>query len=209
MLHTPFTFPNGLTTKNRLVLAPMTNGQSHDDGTLGKDEFDWLERNAQGGFGIVLTCASYINPHAKAWSGQLGIHSDACIPALQKLTQALRSHGACPLIQIFHGGERCSSKMTGVQPMSASPYDKPEDPQFEKPRAMTLEDIQAVQQDFAQATARAHKAGFAGVEIHGANGYLITQFMSTRSNLRSDDYGGSLAKRARFVREVARACRQA
>lgn len=202
-----FRFQNGVTTKNRIALSPLTNLQSHADGRLGSDERDWLIRQAQGGFGLLVTCASFISPDAQAWVGQLGISNDEFIPDLQQLTSVLKQQGCVPIMQIFHGGVRCPSKITGRQPISASAFDL-DYPGFEKPRAMTEEDIQRVIVDFSTAAQRAYQAGFNGVELHGANGYLITQFISQDTNFRDDRYGGVLENRARFLRELICACRQ-
>lgn len=206
-IFSPYTFHNGIMVKNRLALAPMTNSQSQEDGTLGVEEYQWLLKCAQGGFGLVSTCAAYITPTAKAWPGQLAICDDAQIPELQKLTQALISQGSVAIMQIFHGGVRSTSSMTGQQPVSASEFELTF-PGFEKPRALTKIEIYQIIKDFADAAERAYHAGFHGVEIHGANGYLITQFISTTTNLRTDEYGGSLEGRALFVREIVRACRE-
>jgi 2,4-dienoyl-CoA reductase-like NADH-dependent reductase (Old Yellow Enzyme family) len=205
-LQSPFTFKNGVVSKNPIALSPLTNTQSHLDGTLGPDERHWLLRQARGGFGIITTCAAYIEPYAKAWNGQLGINSEHMQPALKELTTSLKKEGSINIMQLFHAGVRAPSAITGRQPMSASEFELPI-AGFEKPRAMTLDDIHMQIQYFANATKRALEAGFDGVEIHGANGYLLTQFFSTQTNLRDDDYGGSWVNRARFCRQIVKACR--
>jgi 2,4-dienoyl-CoA reductase-like NADH-dependent reductase (Old Yellow Enzyme family) len=207
LLFSEFNFNNGVKVKNRLALSPMTNSQSHENGLLGGAEYSWLLSCAQGGFGIINTCAAYISPTAKAWSGQLAISDDAQIPALQKLTKDLNAQGSIAIMQIFHGGVRCPSSLTLQQPVSASEYEL-SFPGFEKPRALSKIEIYQIIQDFADATERAYQAGFQGVEIHGANGYLITQFISTSTNFRNDEYGRTLEGRALFVREIVRACRE-
>lgn len=204
---TNFTFNNGVKVKNRLALSPMTNSQSEEDGFLGDDEYRWLLSRAEGGFGIVTTCAAYIMPSAKAWRGQLAIYDDEQILALRELTDDIRAQGSISIMQIFHGGLRCPSTMTGQQPVSASEYEL-DFPGFEKPRALSKIEIFHIVNEFANAAERAYKAGFDGVEIHGANGYLITQFISTQTNLRIDEYGGSAENRARFARKIVQACRE-
>jgi 2,4-dienoyl-CoA reductase-like NADH-dependent reductase (Old Yellow Enzyme family) len=203
----PFSLHPNLHLKNRIVLAPMTNSQSQEDGTLGDDEYQWLMQHAEGGFGLIITCATYISKTSKAWKGQLGLYDDKQIPALQRLTRDIKQYNSACIMQIFHGGVRCPSAMTGQQPVSASEYVL-DFPGFEKPRALIQAEIQTIVTQFADAAERAYKAGFSGIELHGANGYLITQFISTQTNLRTDEYGGSLANRARFVREIMRACKQ-
>jgi 2,4-dienoyl-CoA reductase-like NADH-dependent reductase (Old Yellow Enzyme family) len=196
----PFSFPRtGRVAKNRLVLAAMTNMQSHDDGTLSEDEFAWLR--ARGGFGVVTTCAAHVAEDGQGWDGELGVFDDRHLPGLSRLAEALREEGALSWVQLYHGGVRSPSRLTGRQPMSASVFEL-EAPNFERPRAATEEDIERTIDAFAQAARRCADAGFDGVEIHGAHGYLITQFLGTITNMRDDAWGGSLERRARFAREV-------
>lgn len=203
-LHTPLTFRSGLTIANRTVLAPMTNLQSEADGSLGEAELVWLRRRARGGFGLIETCAANVSPDGKAWPGELGIHSDDMLPGLTRLAAALRDAGAPALVQIFHGGARCPASLVG-QPWSAS--ESATDPH--KPRAATEDDIARTIRAFADAAVRAKRAGFAGVEVHGAHGYLPCQFLSRVQNARTDGYGGSFEGRARFMRAITRAVRAA
>jgi len=195
----PLTFRNGLTAPNRIVLAPMTNQQSHADGTLSDEEFSWLLSRAKGGFGTVMTCAAHVTKDGQGWHGELGIFDDAQLPGLTRLASALRAEGTASFVQIFHGGVRADMTASGVQPWSAV--------DGEGARAATEEDLQSVIRAFGDAAARAEKAGFDGVEIHGAHGYLLTQFLS-RDNVRTDAWGGSLENRARLMREVTREVRK-
>ena len=193
-------FRNGVTAKNRVALAAMTNSQSHDDGTLGDDELKWLEMRADGGFGIVATCASHVTKDGQGWKGELGSFSDAHVPGLTRLAASMKARGAVPMVQLFHGGLRADPKLTGERPWSASEVEG-------GPRAATEDDLARVIAAFADGAARAHAAGMDGVEIHGAHGYLLTQFLSTVENRRTDGWGGSLENRARLLREVTRAVR--
>lgn len=205
----PYVFPRtGTVIRNRLVLAAMTNKQSHDDGTLGDDELEWLVARARGGFGIITTCAAHVSRDGKGWDGELGVFDDSALPGLSRLADALRSAGAVSLVQIFHGGVRAPSRLTGKQPFSASVFEL-ETKGFEVPREATVEDIEGTIAAFAAAARRCAEAGFDGVEIHGAHGYLITQFLGTISNTRRDEWGGSLENRARFVRRIVAATREA
>jgi 2,4-dienoyl-CoA reductase-like NADH-dependent reductase (Old Yellow Enzyme family) len=206
MLHSPFRLRSGLVIPNRVVLAAMTNGQSNADGTLGDDELRWLERRAIGGFGMVTTCAAYVSRDGKAWDGELGVDSDDDLPGLTRLASAIKSHGAVAFVQLFHGGVRATQRLTGEQVWSASTFHE-EAPDFETPRAATEEDLARVIADFGAAAARCQAAGFDGVELHGAHGYLLTQFISNVTNTRTDRWGGSLENRARLVREVLAAVR--
>lgn len=190
---------SGVTAKNRIVLAPMTNLQSHADGTIGDDEMHWLLSRADGGFGLVITCAAHVAKDGQGWQGELGIYDDRHVDGLARLAGRLRDRGATPFVQLFHGGLRADPKHSREQPWSASAIDGA--------RAATADDIARVIARFADAAARAESAGMAGVEIHGAHGYLLTQFLSRTQNLRDDAWGGPLENRARLIREVTRAIR--
>ncbi|MBK6923000.1 MAG: NADH:flavin oxidoreductase [Deltaproteobacteria bacterium] len=195
----PMILRTGLRASNRVVLAPMTNKQSHDDGTLSDDELAWLCSRAEGGFGTVMTCAAHVAKDGQGWQGELGIFEDAQLPGLRRLANALRERGAASVVQIFHGGVRADPEFSGVQPWSAS--------EGEGARAATPEDLARVVEQFADAAARAQMAGFDGVELHGAHGYLFTQFLSATGNRRADAWGGPLEHRARLLRDATRAVR--
>ena len=200
-LFEPLVFRTGLAAANRVVLAPMTNQQSHEDGSLGDDEFEWLVSRAAGGFGIVMTCAAHVAKDGQGWPGELGIFDDAHLPGLSKLAAALHAREARALVQIFHGGARADRRVSGVDPWSSS--------EGEGVRAATDADLERVIAQFATAAVRAKNAGFDGVELHGAHGYLFTQFLSTTMNRRTDGWGGSLEQRARLLRSTLRAVRAA
>jgi len=207
-LFDPIRFRSGAVAPNRLALAPMTNSQSHEDGTLGDDELAWLARRADGGFGVVSTCAAHVALDGKGFPGQLGVHDDSCLPGLSRLAERLGAAGGLSLAQLYHGGVRSPSKLTGQQPWSASVFHE-EHKSFEVPRAATEDDLRRVVAQFAAAAARCQRAGFGGVELHGAHGYLLSQFLSRTMNQRDDAWGGSLEGRARLVREATRAVRAA
>ncbi|MCB9684610.1 MAG: NADH:flavin oxidoreductase [Alphaproteobacteria bacterium] len=202
------TLRSGVVLKNRAALAPLTNQQSHEDGTLGEDELRFLRRRAAGGFGLIETCAAHVDPEGQGFDGQLGVWGDHQLPGLTRLASAVREHGALPVAQLFHGGVRSPSRLTGVQPVSASVFDEGK-PGFEIPRAATDEDLERFVHGFRDAARRCVAAGFGGVELHGAHGYLLCQFLSTVQNTRTDGWGGSLEHRARLLREVTRAVRAA
>lgn len=201
-------FRNGLVATNRAWLAPLTNLQSHADGTLGDDELRWIEACAVGGFGVIETCAAFISQDGKGWPGELGVASDTHLPGLRTLAAAVRRAGPLGIVQLFHGGVRSPSKATGARPWSASEWHE-ETKGFEAPRAATQTDIEGAIEHFRAAAVRVHAAGFAGVELHGAHGYLLSQFLSRTMNVRTDAWGGALEGRARLIREVVRAVRGA
>ncbi|HWO19744.1 MAG TPA: NADH:flavin oxidoreductase [Kofleriaceae bacterium] len=206
MLHQPLSLRSGVVLPNRIALAPMTNLQSHADGLLGDDELAFLARRSDGGFGLVETCAAYVALDGKGWPGELGVDRDECVPGLTRLAARLHEGGAACMVQLFHGGVRADRELTGEQPWSASTWTE-DSPTFVAPRPATLDDIRRVIGQFADAAARTEAAGFDGVELHGAHGYLLSQFLSRTMNPRTDGWGGDLPGRARLVREVLRACR--
>jgi 2,4-dienoyl-CoA reductase-like NADH-dependent reductase (Old Yellow Enzyme family) len=202
----PLRFPCGAVSRNRLALAPLTNSQSHDDGALSDDELRWLVRRAAGGFGIVETCAAFVSADGKGFEGQLGLADDRQLPRLAALSRAVAEHGALSIAQLYHGGVRASSRFTGVAPWSASRFQE-SSPDFETPREGSQNDIESAIEHFVAAAHRAHRAGFSGVELHAAHGYLLSQFLSRTMNLRSDAWGGSLENRARLLRTITRRVR--
>ncbi len=206
MLFDSLRFRNGARARNRVWLAPMTNQQSQADGSLGNYELHWLELRARGGFGVIETCAAHVARDGQAWPGQLGVFDDALVPGLRRLASMIRDAGALGLVQLFHGGVRADSKLTGEQVWSASAGAHPG---TEDARAATADDIARVIEQFRAAAVRSHEAGFAGIELHGAHGYLLTQFLSATMNRREDAWGGSLENRARLMRETMRAVRAA
>ncbi len=204
-LFAPYRFRCGVVAQNRMTLAPLTNCQSHDDGALSEEEFRWLTRRAVGGYSIVMTCASHVSSDGKGFDGQLGCFSDAHLTGLRRLATAIKNQGALALLQLYHGGARAPSRLTGQQPFSASAWEETT-PGRESPRAATEAEILRVIDDFAAAARRARAAGFDGVEIHGAHNYLLSQFLS-QLNERTDDWGGSLERRARLIRNVTQRIR--
>lgn len=200
-LTTPHPLPCGLTLPDRVVLAPLTNTQSHSDGTLGDDELRWLVRRARDGFRSISTCAAYVSEEGKAWDGQLGVASDAHLPGLTRLATALHQAGAVAWVQLHHAGAK-ADEAPGLRLTTT------DDP-AQGWRGATADDLARVQRDYVEAALRAQAAGFDGVEIHGANGYLFTQFLGPLSNPRTDRWGGDLAGRARLLRDVVRAVRAA
>lgn len=205
-LFAPLALRPGIVAKNRVWLAPLTNQQSHPDGTLSDEELGFLARRSEGGFGLIETCAAYVAQEGKAWPGELGVHDDSMLPGLKRLAETVHGSGALVSAQLFHGGLRAVSTVSGHPTWSASAW---EDPSAPLPRAATDGDIDGVIAAFAAAARRCQQAGFDAVELHGAHGYLLSQFLSTVYNQRGDRWGGTLDNRARLVREVVRAVRAA
>ncbi|WP_205473276.1 NADH:flavin oxidoreductase [Nocardioides sp. SYSU D00038] len=193
---------HGAPLDNRFALAPLTNKQSHPDGTLSDDEIRWLVARAEGGFGLTMTAAAYVAPAGKAWTGQLGIHDDAMLPGLERLATELRAAGSRSAVQLHHGGLRADPAASGTGRVAPWAVEG-------TARALSTGEVEQAVADFVAAAVRAERAGFDGVEVHGAHGYLVGEFLDHRHNQRTDGWGGELAARARFVTEVVREIRAA
>ncbi len=185
------------------MLAPMTNCQSHEDGQLTDDELDWLTMRAKGQFGLVMTCASHVQKVGKGFPGQLGIFSDDLIKGHKRLTASIKAQGSLAVIQLHHAGMRSPKEVIGETPVC------PSDSEKHGARALSLAEVQQLRDDFISAAIRAQKCGYDGVEVHGAHGYIITQFLSKEINHRTDEYGGSLENRARLLFEIVDGIRTA
>jgi 2,4-dienoyl-CoA reductase-like NADH-dependent reductase (Old Yellow Enzyme family) len=189
-------FSCGLSMKNRFMLAPLTNTQSHEDGVLSDDEFNWLTMRAKGGFGLTMSCASHVQEIGKGFPGQLGIFSNKHIEGLKRLTDEIKSHESLAVAQLHHAGMRSPEDIIGEQPVCPSDDDETNS------RALTLDEIKRLRDDFIEAGVRAKKAGYEGAEIHGAHGYILCQFLSSDINKRDDEYGGTLENRSRIIFEI-------
>lgn len=184
---------HGRAMPNRFMLAPLTNLQSRPDGTLGDDEFTWLVQRAGGGFGLTMTCAAHVHPGGQGFPGQLGIWSDKHLPGLVRLAAGINAWRGLSAVQLHHAGRRGAANLTGgklVCPWNDSKTGA---------RALTTAEVQQLIEDFILAALRAERASFDGVELHGAHGYLLGQFLDPENNHRTDGYGGSLADRQRVI----------
>ena len=199
----PVTFGHGPAMANRFMLAPLTNQQSHADGTLSDAEMHWLTMRAQGGFGLTMTCAAHVQAVGQGFAGQLGIFDDVHLPGLTRLAAALQAAGSVGYAQLHHAGNRAPAALIGTQPVC------PSDDPATGARALTTAEVEQVVADFVAAAVRAQQAGFHGVELHGAHGYLICQFLSAELNQRTDRYGGSLENRSRLLFEIVHGVRAA
>ncbi len=183
--------------RNRLVMAPMTTWSSQADGQISLEELDYY-RHRSAGVGVVITGTTYTTPNGMGFENQFYGGDDLYIPSLGKLAQAIHMGGAKAILQIFHAGRMSNSTVLGGnQVVSASAVKSLRD-NAELPRALEEGEIHNIIDSFYEVTRRAIKAGFDGVEIHGANTYLIQQFFSPHSNRRDDYWGGDLERRMRF-----------
>lgn len=181
----------------------MTNMQSHEDGSLSDEEFAWLKARSEGGFGVIESCATHVSLDGQAWKGELGIYDDKMVPGWRRLARAIQDDDALLLAQTFHGGARAIATSSGPWSCSTTEIGSM------VVREGNEEDIEGAIEAFAQAAKRLHSAGVDGVELHGAHGYLLCQFLSATMNRREDQWGGSLENRARLSRRVLQATRAA
>jgi 2,4-dienoyl-CoA reductase-like NADH-dependent reductase (Old Yellow Enzyme family) len=211
-LFEPYIFANGVKVPNRLVMAPMTNFGSHPDGVVSDQELKYYVHRAKG-VGIVITACAYVSASGKGFHGEFGADTDALIPSLERLATAIKRQGPRAILQIFHGGRMCPPVLVPngdiVSASAVAPEAQNNTSEQPVPRPLEEEEIEAIIRDFGEATRRAIQAGFDGVEIHGANGYLVQQFFSPHSNEREDRWGGSIEKRLTFPLAVVDAVEEA
>ncbi len=197
LLFNSFSFQNGVSLKNRLVMAPMTNFSSNEDGTVTDAEVKYYARRSKG-VSMVVTACTYVTRDGKGFKGEFGADTDEMIPSLRKLASAIKEEGAKAVLQIFHGGRECPPELVPDGDIVSASAVQSERNSAKAPRELTGEEVEKIISAFGETTRRAIEAGFDGVEIHGANGYLIQQFFSPHSNRREDQWGGSLEKRMAF-----------
>jgi len=197
----PLTLPNGAVLKNRLVMAPMTTCTGFYDGTVTSELVEYYRARA-GSIGTVIVECCFIDNRGPAFPGAIAIDSDNKIPGLKRIADAIKSEGSTAILQIYHGGRMVEPELIGGKtPVAPSAIAAPREGATQ-PLALSAEEVDTMITKFGDAVNRAIKAGFDGVEIHGANTYLIQQFYSPNSNQRDDKWGGSRDNRARFPLEV-------
>ncbi len=203
---------------NRFALAPMTRTSAGADGTPNALMADHYERYAQGGFGLVITEGTYTDDKAsQGYANQPGIINDSHLEGWKTIIDRVHAAGSRIFVQLMHAGAQFQANRYTDQPLGPSevaPKGAPlglygDQQAWRVPSTMNDSDIQTVIDGFARSAANAKAAGFDGIEIHGANGYLLNQFLSTHFNRRNDNYGGTLENRLRLVVDVVRAVRKA
>ncbi|MEI4828500.1 alkene reductase [Bacillus sp. FJAT-53711] len=198
--------------RNRVAMAPMTRCFANDEtGVVGADVTEYYRKRAADGVGLIITEGIVISPRAKGNPGVPGIYTEEQIDSWKSVTDAVHEEGGTIIAQIWHVGRMSHHELTGgFLPQAPSAiaaqgnvprFRKP----FDTPEAMTIEEIQETIEQYAQAARNAIEAGFDGVEIHGAHGYLIDQFAYEFANHRNDQYGGDLKQRLTFMKEVLKA----
>jgi len=195
---------NNLSLHNRFVRSATWEGLATDSGLVTPKLISTMTELADGGLGLIITGHAFVSPEGQAGPWQLGVYSDECLSGLQQMAQAVHDHGGRIVMQLAHAGNFTSEKLTGSPPLVVSDFEGLAD---SPRREATRDDIQELVQAFAQAAERARQAGFDGIQIHSAHGYLLSQFLSPAFNRRADDYGGSLENRSRIHREILAAVR--
>ncbi|MCR8868543.1 NADH-dependent flavin oxidoreductase [Peribacillus frigoritolerans] len=200
-IFSPYTLSNGTVLKNRIVVAPMTTYSGQEDGLVSDEELAYYKRRADGP-AMFITAAAAISPVATSFPRQMKVYDEQSIAGLTELSKTIKSKGAKAILQLHHGGSESLPSCTGGEKMVspsgiiASVYKGMGEEYI--PRSMSHTEILSTIQDFGRATRHAIRSGFDGVEIHGANGYLLQQFFSPHSNRRRDHWGGSLKNRMHF-----------
>jgi 2,4-dienoyl-CoA reductase-like NADH-dependent reductase (Old Yellow Enzyme family) len=195
---------NGMKLKNRFVRSATLEGMAAVDGTCTARLTELMADLARGGVGLIISSHCYVQNVGKVRDGQLGIHTDGMIPGLQAMTRAVHADDGKIVCQLSHAGFFGNLKASGETPIAPSNVaGLAKEPR----REVTREDIRGVVDAFATAAGRARAAGFDGIQIHGAHGYLVSEFISPMFNLRTDEYGGSLKNRMRMPLQVLQAVR--
>ena len=189
----------GLMLKNRIVMPPMHTGLATTEGAVTDRLVEHYVSRSEA-LALVVIEHSYVSLTGKLSDRQLGIHDDGLVSGLERLSSSIHATGTPVVVQINHAGRSASVDLTGMQPLAPS--------RSESARELLVEEIEALTEAFTAAAERAIKAGFDGVEVHGAHGFLLNQFFSPLANRRRDEYGGSLEKRMRFPMEVVRSVRK-
>lgn len=210
-LFQPFAFKNGLTLRNRAVMAPMTTWSANPDATVSDQELAYYRARVQG-VGMVVTGCTHVTPDGIGFTDEFSSDDDRFIPSLRRLSEAAKSGGALAILQLFHAGNKALPHLVpNGRVVSASALRVPPSP-FNSAEvtshALSEGEIENIIMAFGDATRRAIEAGFDGVELHGAHGFLIQNFFSPMSNQREDGWGGSLEKRMRFALAVVRETRR-
>lgn len=201
------TLPNGVELKNRFVLAPLTHISSNDDGTISDVEIPYIEKRSKD-VGLAINAASNVNDIGKAFPGQPSVAHDSDIEGLKRLAQAMKKNGAKALVQIHHGGAQALANLTpngdvvAPSPITLKSFGQQHE---HDAREITPEEIEQTIKDFGEATRRVIEAGFDGVEIHGANHYLIHQFVSPYYNRRNDEWSDHMKFPTAVIDEVLKA----
>ncbi len=203
ILFSSFTLKN-LDIKNRIVMAPMCQYSADEDGNVGNWHTIHYASRAIGGVGLIIIEATAVEPRGRISANDLGIWKDEHINGLKRIVEECKKYGAKVGIQLAHAGRKCSVASENIVAPSAIPFSE----DYKTPIELTQDEIQNIIESFKMGARRSLEAGFDIIEIHGAHGYLINEFLSPLSNHRTDKYGGSLENRARFLKEILQSVRE-
>jgi 2,4-dienoyl-CoA reductase-like NADH-dependent reductase (Old Yellow Enzyme family) len=188
------------------MLAPMTTDASERDGTVSAEEVEYMRRRSANGFGTLITACAYVHEDGLSWRG-IGASDDEHLESLKGVAEAMRAGGGLAILQIYDGGRIARPELVGISNTRAPSAVPSLRPGAVTPREMQSAEVETMVDRFRAAAVRAKQAGFDGVEIHGANHYLVHQFISPRSNHRADTWGGDNERRMNFPIAVAQAVR--
>ena len=194
--------------KNRLVMPAEMTGLANEDGSGSDNLITFYETRAAGGAGLIVTEAARVTSRGRHNRWQLGVYDDAQIPGLSEIVRRIHAHGTSIFLQLYHPGSQTTNRIAGEELISPSGQTSKGLPP-QACREMTQADIDALVESFTTAAVRAKKAGFDGVELNAAHGYLLGQFLSPYTNRRTDSYGGGVKGRCRFVQEIIASIRTA
>ncbi|MBN1473628.1 MAG: FAD-dependent oxidoreductase [Syntrophaceae bacterium] len=194
--------------KNRVVMPPMGTSLSNPDGTVSDANVAYVKRRAQGGAGLIITEITAVHPSGQINPSELGVWDDKFIPGLSKMAKAVHDEGGKIAMQLHHCGRESYTKLKKKEAIGASAIPSYIFGFLGAPREMTLAEIEEIIDAYGKAALRAQKAGFDAVELHGAHGYLLMQFLSAHSNQRTDKYGGDFRGRATFMMECIKSVRK-
>lgn len=195
-----------LKLKNRLVMAPMNDSLASADGSVTDRQVRYYEERAKGGIGLIITGNAYVEKEkGRISAAQFGIYHDSLIPKLSFLAETVHIYGIPIIMQLVHGGRQANPNIIEGTPVAPSPLPYPAN--GITPKELSIAEIEMIVEHFSRAAFRAKQAGFDGVEVHAAHGYLLSEFVSPATNKRTDKYGGSLEGRTRIVVEVIESIR--
>ncbi|WP_394018514.1 NADH:flavin oxidoreductase [Anaerococcus cruorum] len=195
--------------KNRIIMPPMATAKADDKGHVSQDILDYYDEKTKDKlFSTVIVEHNFVDQHGKASHNQMSIADDSDIDGLKKLAKVIKNNYAHAIVQISHAGSSTNEDIIGESPVAPSTIKNPSNAKASKPRELTIEEIKEIEDKFTDAAVRVKEAGFDGVEIHSAHGYLLDQFLSPLTNKRTDEYGGDIENRIKIHLEIIKKVRE-